>query len=137
MPTGTTSGVGKHNSIVTSHVVDTKEQVEAVGKIANAHKGQDVTEKDTSALTTSNATSGQEVVDNYETLSDRIKEVEKYVQSSQRDLRFDIDEQTGDMMVKVYDSKTDELIRQIPSEEMMHVKKTQAQVGGMLLNIKV
>lgn len=137
MPTGTTGGVGKLYATTKGHVVDTKEQVEAVGKIDNSHKPQDVTQKEHSGQELSKPANIDEVTDNFETLSERVREVEKFVQHSQRDLRFDVDEQTGDMVVKVYDSKTDELIREIPSDEMMHVKKTQALIGGMLLNIKV
>lgn len=40
----------------------------------------------------------------------------EFIQSTQRDLQFSYDSDSGDTIVKVLDSSTKELIRQIPDE---------------------
>jgi flagellar protein FlaG len=42
-------------------------------------------------------------------------------QVRERSLQFSVHEGTGIMQVRVYDSKTHELIREIPSEEMLRI----------------
>ena len=51
----------------------------------------------------------------------RIKE---YIQSTQRDLRFSIDEASGETIVKVLDRQTEEVIRQIPDEVFLKLARS-------------
>lgn len=62
----------------------------------------------------------------------------------QRSLNFSIDEGSGRSVIKVYDYKTEELIKQIPSEELLRVaqdiKRLQEEMGqsiGLLIDKKV
>lgn len=60
-------------------------------------------------------------------------------QITKRNLQFSIDGDTGESVFRVIDSKTGELIRQIPSEQVLHiieqVKDAQgATVLGILLD---
>ncbi|MFC3155136.1 flagellar protein FlaG [Gilvimarinus japonicus] len=45
-----------------------------------------------------------------------VAKMNEYVQSTQRDLQFSYNEELGETIVKVLDSKTQEVIRQIPDE---------------------
>ena len=73
-----------------------------------------------------------------------VSELQNYVQRSQRNLDFHVDDQTGRVVVKVVDATNDEVIRQIPSEEMLAVARRiqdfldeqQVPVKGMLLELK-
>lgn len=49
-------------------------------------------------------------------LASAVEELNAYVQSSQRDLEFSIDDSSGQTVVKVVDPQSGEVIRQIPSE---------------------
>ena len=51
-----------------------------------------------------------------ESLNNAITQMNEFVQSTQRDLRFNIDRETGETVVKVIDRQTEEVIRQIPDE---------------------
>jgi len=51
-----------------------------------------------------------------ESLSNAITQMNEFIQSTQRDLRFNIDRETGETIVKVIDRQTEEVIRQIPDE---------------------
>ena len=73
-----------------------------------------------------------------------VSELQNYVQKTQRNLDFYVDDQSGRVVVKVVDATSDEVIRQIPSEEMLSVSRRiqeyldghQMESKGMLLEIK-
>lgn len=51
-------------------------------------------------------------------------------------MRFELDEDTQQMVVSIVDTKTGDVLRQIPSEEVLHVAKMIAQFQGRLLSVK-
>jgi flagellar protein FlaG len=53
-----------------------------------------------------------------------------------QDLRFTIDKETGKTVVRIIDSTTDEVIRQIPSEEVLAISKAIDRMQGLLLKQK-
>jgi flagellar protein FlaG len=53
-----------------------------------------------------------------------------------RNLQFSLDSDTGETIVKVVDSSTNEVIRQIPSKELLALAKTLDEFTGMLLKQK-
>ncbi|MFI5445971.1 flagellar protein FlaG [Polaromonas sp. UC242_47] len=48
-------------------------------------------------------------------------------------LEFEVDEDTDKMVVKVIDKETGELIRQMPSEEVIRIAKVLGKMQGMLV----
>ena len=62
--------------------------------------------------------SPQEPVSSAE-LAQVVSNITSYVQSISRDLEFQVDDVTGGTIINVFDSKTETLIRQIPSEEVV------------------
>ena len=54
-------------------------------------------------------------------LHEAVSQINSMVQSVQRDLAFSLDEDSGQTVIKVLDSKTGSLIRQIPSEEVLAI----------------
>ncbi len=58
-----------------------------------------------------------------EDITQAVSHLKEYVQHMKRDIDFSVDDQTGRFIVKVYDSETKELIRQIPSEEMLAISR--------------
>ncbi|MEN3111412.1 flagellar protein FlaG [Uliginosibacterium paludis] len=53
-----------------------------------------------------------------------------------QNLQFSLDEDTGRTVVKVVDSGTNEVIRQIPSEELLAISKALDMFSGLLLKQK-
>lgn len=51
-------------------------------------------------------------------------------------LDFSVDDSTGKAIVRITDRETGELIRQIPSEEMMEIARSLDKMQGMLLRQK-
>ena len=52
------------------------------------------------------------------------------------DLQFSVDGDNKDVVVRVVDSQTKELIRQIPSEEMVAMSKAIDNLSGLLIQQK-
>lgn len=61
-----------------------------------------------------------QVVDTAE-LSEKVNEINDIIRSVQRDLAFNIDEDSGKTVIRVIDSESGELIRQIPSEKVLAI----------------
>jgi len=61
-----------------------------------------------------------------ENLQGAVSQINDYVQNLQRNLQFRVDESTGKDVVTVIDSTSDEVIRQIPSEEALELARRLA-----------
>jgi len=74
-------------------------------------------------------------------LEEAIVKLSELVQNLQRSLQFTVDESSGRTIVKVTDSDTGDLIRQIPSEEVLAISRSIAEnmgeADGFLLRDKV
>ena len=56
----------------------------------------------------------------------------EFMQTMQRNLKFSVDEVSGESVIAVHDAKTDELIRQIPSKEALELIHNMDRVIGLL-----
>ena len=65
-------------------------------------------------------------------IQEAIDEVRRAIEPMARNLRFSVDDDTNLTLIKVVDSATDEVIRQIPSEEMVAIAKAIDKLQGML-----
>lgn len=83
----------------------------------------------TSAAATNNAISPQELQKAVDSMND-------FVRSLRNTLNFSIDKDTGRTIVKVIDQATDEVIKQIPSEEMLAISKAIDKLKGLLIEQK-
>lgn len=72
----------------------------------------------------------------FEQLKDAAKEGNSVLQAAHRNLEIQVHEATEEIVVKVVDSETGELVRQIPSEEMLNflegLKKRETEGGSIL-----
>lgn len=65
-------------------------------------------------------------------IQEAIDEVRRVIEPVARNLQFSVDDDTNLTLIKVVDSATDEVIRQIPSEEMVAIAKAIDKLQGML-----
>ena len=65
-----------------------------------------------------------------------VKQLNEYAQSIQREVEFNIDSDSGQTLVKVIDTKTKEVIRQIPSEEALSVARYLSRGHGLVFHGK-
>jgi flagellar protein FlaG len=71
-----------------------------------------------------------------EQVQEAVDQIQKYTESLARNLNFSIDEDTGKTIIKVLDTQTQEVIRQIPSEETISIARTLGKIQGLLFNDK-
>lgn len=69
-------------------------------------------------------------------LNSAVTATRDFVGSINSSLEFSIDEDTGTSVVKIMDKETKELIRQIPSEEMLAIAKALDTIKGLLFHQK-
>ncbi|MGY8871096.1 MAG: flagellar protein FlaG [Pseudomonadales bacterium] len=63
-----------------------------------------------------------------------VDKLNEFMQNDQRNLSFSIDKDTEDMVVKVMDTETQEVIRQFPSEETIKLAKHIEGMLGLIFN---
>lgn len=69
-------------------------------------------------------------------LAGAIEKVQEFTNTLANELKFSIDDKSGHTVVKIVDTATDEVIRQIPSEEMLAIADALGQIQGVLLKQK-
>ena len=68
-----------------------------------------------------------------EQLRAAVKSVQDYIKPFNSTLEFSVDKETDKFVTKVVDSTTKEVIRQIPSEEMLTIAKTLDSIKGLFI----
>ncbi|MDB5799880.1 MAG: hypothetical protein JWL63_819 [Rhodocyclales bacterium] len=63
-------------------------------------------------------------------------EVRKALAPVARNLQFSIDDATGRSVVKVVDAVTNEVIRQMPSEELLAITRSMDKLSGLFVKQK-
>jgi flagellar protein FlaG len=63
-------------------------------------------------------------------LASAVEDISSKIQSVQRNLSFSIDEESGTTVIKVIDATSDEVIRQMPSEEVLAIKQRLSRMSG-------
>ena len=74
----------------------------------------------------------QKAEDERKRLSEASSNLNEFMQTMQRNLKFTVDEVSGESVIAVHDAKTDELIRQIPSKEALELIHNMDRVIGLL-----
>lgn len=88
--------------------------------------------KDQTAATASTTPSTEQSADRAK-LEAATQVVRDFVKPVNNNLEFSVDKDSGQMVVKVVDRSTREVIRQVPSEEMLAIAKTLDNIKGLFL----
>ena len=68
-----------------------------------------------------------------EDLSAAVKKMNESLPASAQSLQFSIDEDSKDIVVKVIDQNTKEVVRQIPTEEALDIAKSLDMMRGLVI----
>jgi flagellar protein FlaG len=71
-----------------------------------------------------------------EQIQQATRNIERAVGSMTSELNFSVDQESGKTVVRVIDSATQQLIRQIPSEELMAASRAIDRLAGLLVQEK-
>lgn len=69
-------------------------------------------------------------------INNAVSRLEKFVAPNQSDINFTLDESSGLQIVKIVDRKTQEVIRQMPSEEAVALAQALDKLQGLLIKDK-
>ncbi|MBK7899009.1 MAG: flagellar protein FlaG [Azonexus sp.] len=67
------------------------------------------------------------------TVRDAVERVKKFVESAASDVQFSVDEDSGIRVIKVVDKETKEVIRQMPSKEVVELAKALDKLQGLII----
>ncbi len=80
------------------------------------------TEKSGESLPVENVVKVAEGTD-IQKVENAVSKLNEYVQSTSRTLNFQVDDESGKTVIKVYDRESDQLIRQIPNELVLELAR--------------
>ena len=63
-----------------------------------------------------------------------VKQISQQLEDSGRSLALAVDEVAGDIVTRVLNPNTGELVRSIPSEEMLRISRNLMSIEGLLVN---
>lgn len=69
-------------------------------------------------------------------ISKAAEDIQNFVKEMGRNLQFSIDKTTGYNVVRVINPETEEVIRQLPSEELLKIAASMQEMGSVLVNQK-
>jgi len=69
-----------------------------------------------------------------ETVAKAAEQIQQFVQSMGRNLKFSIDETSGYHVVRVVNPDTGELVRQLPSEELLKISRDFQRLNNALVS---
>ena len=63
-----------------------------------------------------------------------MRDIQHFISSQERSVRINKDEATGHMIVKLVDPNTGEVIRTLPSEELLRLARTFEMLGNKMVH---
>ena len=73
---------------------------------------------------------------NQSQVEDAVKSINSMMKSLSPNLEFSVDDETNRTVVKVVDKQTNEVIRQLPSQEALEIAKAVDHLQGLLIREK-
>lgn len=70
-------------------------------------------------------------------LNQVVDDLNSYAQNVRRELHFSVDKESGHTVIKVVDSESQEVVRQIPPEEVTEMSQHLTSHAGVLMRTKV
>ena len=83
----------------------------------------------------SNQTSGQQM--STEEVKEMVESFQEMSETIQTKLSFSVDEENNEIVVKIFDKESEELLRQFPSDEMLSLQNKMSDLAGFLFDQKV
>ena len=83
------------------------------------------------------ADKAEEVTASPERIQEAVSSIQEFVQSVRRDINFSLDDSSGRVVVKVTDTKSGDVIRQIPSEEALKLAESLSEARSLLFTAQV
>lgn len=93
-------------------------------------------QREVSAAPVAPATPGAPDAPTADDVRSAVQEIQEFVDNVTTNLQFNVDERTGKVVVSVVDAETKQVVRQIPSEDIMQIARTLDRMQGLLFSGK-
>ena len=120
-------GISNPLSLVTA---GSRSQAGTAGSSASRSDAAPATEPSARATATQQSEPSAESA--REPVEKAISSIQGFAQSIRRDLNFDLDDSSGRVVVKVTDSVSGDVIRQIPSEDALRLAENLEEIRSLL-----
>lgn len=104
--------------------------------VANLQNVQKNVVKEIASLEIKNSDVAQSSKPSKDAIAKAAEDIQNFVKDMGRNLNFSVDEVTGYNVVRVINPETNELIRQLPSEELLKIARNMKDLGNVLVNQK-
>nr|WP_321402410.1 flagellar protein FlaG [uncultured Desulfobacter sp.] len=116
----------------------TRDKVTRLSELKQAESASANTEQAKSrTLEQKNEESGDQVKLTREDVEEMVEALEDFANTVQTRLNFSIDDGTEDVVVKIMDKETDEVIKQFPAEEILKLREKMQDLSGLLFSTNV
>ena len=108
--------------------------VNSTSRLSSAGSVQDKRQENAGELQSLTSATDEKQAPSNSELLDTVAQLNDHMQALKRELQFSIDDESGKVVVKVIDSESDEVIKQIPSEELLAIARylTEEDQGGLV-----
>lgn len=111
---------------------------------AGAGKGQATQQMDAAQITSVpqpvETQSGEAVEQSSEVKRDQLRtavsDLQDFVQSVRRDINFNLDDESGRVVINVTEASSGDIIRQLPSEEALRLSESLSEIRSLLFEAK-
>ena len=69
-----------------------------------------------------------------ENLEEMVSGLNELVHELHRELQFSLDDESGEVVIKVIDRETDTVVRQLPPEEVLKLRKRLQEAAGVIFH---
>ncbi|MBY0578120.1 MAG: flagellar protein FlaG [Burkholderiales bacterium] len=119
---------------MTTQAADFQFQPSAGPAVANA--AATATTAATAAATANASLQQSQAEPTLDQLRQAVNQINQEIQFANKDIKFSLDNQSGRVVVKVMDTQTNEVIRQIPSKEMLAIADAMGKLQGLIVQQK-
>ena len=106
----------------------------SAGSVRQVQGKPSVTELSAAQAADSGKDVGSPTAVDAQNLQGMVEDLNEMAQTIQRQLAFSVDEDSGKTVIKVIDTETEEVIRQIPPEDIMEMQKKMGEMNGLLFH---
>ena len=126
---------------MSTEIMTNKANLDALKSVAVAAPAGKTQSRQDMTQAAGNALPPEQASVSAEELQGVVKRLNEHVQMINRNLQFSVDEDSGRSVIRVVNADTQELVRQIPSEEALrisrHIKEQTSDVSGLIFQTSV
>lgn len=126
---------------MSTEIMSNKANLDALKSVAVATPSGNMQARQDVAQAAGNALPPEPAEVSAEELQNVVKRLNEHVQMVNRNLQFSVDEASGRSVIRVVNAETQELVRQIPSEEVLRIsqfiKEQTGETSGLIFRTSV